>query len=345
MYAAMPRWFILLLIVAGCATSPAAAPVHSDTTSHTDALLEARLQRLIAGFGGDVGIYVRHLRTGATVAINADEVYPTASLIKVPLLLTLFDQVERGVIDLDARLPYPDTLTYAYTEVSDVVGYMQPGDTLPLSQLAFLMLATSDNLASLWIQALVGGGAVVNEWLATHGFPQTRVNSRTPGREDARTQYGWGQTTPREMAQALVLIREGRAVTPRASERMYRMLTNSFWDAEALSQLPPTVQAASKQGFVSRSRSEVLLVNAPSGDYVLAIITKNQIDTSAGHDNEGFRLIRAVSRAVYEHFEPRDPWRPGRHGFREGPSSAYTSLVIHTVPPMESHHGKATSDI
>lgn len=91
---------------------------------------------------------------------------------------------------------------------------------------------------------------------------------------------------------------------------MYRMLSGSYWNAEALSQIPPTIQAASKQGFVDRSRSEVLLVNSPGGDYVLAIITKNQTDTSYDRDNEGHRLIRAVSRAVYEHYNPDDPWRP-----------------------------------
>jgi beta-lactamase class A len=168
----------------------------------------------------------------------------------------------------------------------------------------------SDNVAALWLQALVGGGEAVNRWLDANGFPDTRVNSRTPGREDARSRYGWGQTTPREIARALVMMREGRAVSPRASEAMYRMLTNSYWKHVALSQLPPTVQAASKQGFVDHSRSEVLLVNAPHGDYVLAVITGNQADTSYTQDNEGWRLIRAVSRIVYQHFEPRDAWRP-----------------------------------
>jgi beta-lactamase class A len=253
---------------------------------------------------------VRHLPSGAAVAINADSVFPTASMIKVPILLTLFEQVERGRFDLEARIAYPDTLTYRYVEATDVVGYMQPGDTLPLREVAFLMLSVSDNLASLWIQALVGGGAAVNEWMAAHGFAQTRVNSRTPGREEARSRYGWGQTTPREIGEALVMIREGRAVSPRASEQMYRMLTKAYWDDFGLSQLPPAVQAASKQGFVDRSRSEVLLVNAPGGDYVLAVITRDQADESYELDNEGHRLIRAVSRAVYEHFNPSDPWRP-----------------------------------
>jgi beta-lactamase class A len=291
------------------------APLHAQGAApamRTDTALTARLQRLVQGFGGDVGIYVRHLGSGAGVEIRADEVFPTASMIKVPILLTLYDQAEHGKVNLDARVAYPDTLHYRYGEATDVVGYMAAGDTLPLSELVFLMLTVSDNFASLWIQGLVGGGAEVNDWLAANGFEQTRVNSRTPGREEARTAYGWGQTTPREIARALVMIREGRAVSPRASQAMYRMLTNSYWKNAALSQLPPTVQAASKQGFVDRSRSEVLLVNAAGGDYVLAVITRNQADTRYTPDNEGTRLIQAVSRAVYEHFNPDDPWRPLR---------------------------------
>ena len=288
-------------------------PLHAQPSAPaawTDPALGARLDSLARGFRGTVGLYVRHLPTGATVAMNADSVFPTASLVKVPILLTLYEEVEQGRLDLDARVPYPDTLHYRYVEATDVAGYMVAGDTLPLSELAFLMLTVSDNVASLWIQALVGGGAAVNEWMAARGFEHTRVNSRTPGREAARTAFGWGQTTPREIAESLVMIREGRAVSPRASEAMYRLLTKTYWDDFGLSQLPPTVQAASKQGFVDRSRSEVLLVNAPGGDYVLAVITKNQVDESYEADNEGHRLIRAVSRAVYEHFNPADPWRP-----------------------------------
>lgn len=274
-------------------------------------MLTARIEELVDGFGGDVGVYARHLPSGATVSLRADEVFPTASLIKIPILLTLYDQAERGLLDLDAAPSFPDTLRYAYAERTDVVAYMAPGDTLPLSELAFLMLSVSDNLASLWIQALVGGGEQVNGWLASHGFSGTRVNSRTPGREREREEFGWGQTTPREMAELLVMIREGRTGVGRAaSEQMYRMLTSTYWRDIAVSQIPPDVQVASKQGFVDESRSEVLLVNSAGGDYVLAVITDNQLDTSHLPDNEGNRLIRAISRAVYTHFNPEERWRP-----------------------------------
>ncbi len=296
----------LLLLVA------LAAPVRAQEIrpgGFADTVLTDRLARLLDGFGGVAGVYVRHLPTGATAEVHADTLFPTASLIKVPILATLFDQTARGLHDLDAVLTYPEALHYKYVETTDVAGYMVPGDTLPLSELVFLMLSVSDNVASLWIQGLVGG-AEVNAWLDAHGFVHTRLNARTPGREASGAIYGWGQTTPREMADLFVRIREGRAVNPQADEQMYRLLTKSYWQGAALSQIPPTVQAASKQGFVDRSRSEVLLVNAPSGDYVLAVITKNQRDTSYALTSEGYRLIRQVSRAVYEHFNPDDPWRP-----------------------------------
>lgn len=263
--------------------------------------LQASLEDRVRDFRGDVGIYVRHLGTGATATIRADTLFPTASMVKLPLLVTLYDQVERGLLDLEARLTYEDSLFYGEKDDDDIVNKMRPGETVTLSKLAFFMISISDNTASLWIQGLVGG-ASVNQWLEEHGFRATRVNSRVEGRRPDWEAYGWGQTTPREMAELLVMIREGRAVSPGASADMYRTLTDIYWDEEALSVLPPTVQVASKQGAVSASRSEVLLVNAPTGDYVLCVITNRQEDRSWEEDNEGFVLLRDISRIVWEHF-------------------------------------------
>ncbi|HZG42563.1 MAG TPA: serine hydrolase, partial [Longimicrobium sp.] len=122
---------LLTLVLA----APARAQQGEPPPERVDPALTARLDSLVRGFRGDVGIYVRHLSTGATVAIDADTVFPTASLIKVPILLTLYEQVAQGRLSLDATVPYPDTLTYRYTEATDVVGYMAAGDTLPLREL------------------------------------------------------------------------------------------------------------------------------------------------------------------------------------------------------------------
>ena len=98
---------------------------------------------------------------------------------------------------------------------------------------------------------------------------------------------------------------------------MYRILTRNYWNDVALSQIPPYVQAASKNGAVDAARSEVVLVNAPHGDYVFCVTTKNQADTSWTPGNEGWTLIRNVSRVLWQHFEPDAGWQPaaGAHGF------------------------------
>ncbi len=282
-----------------------------------DKALEAKLQALANAVQGDVGIYVRHLRSGRGAVLRADELFPTASMIKVPILVTLFDQMEHGALRFDTTLTWRDSLRYNGED--DLFDKLRDGATVPLSQVALLMITTSDNAASLWLQSLVGGGAVINSWLAANGFDSTRVNSRTPGRQANRTAMGWGQTTPREMAELIVRIREGKAVSPAAAAEMYRHLTRIYYTGEALSALPPWVQAASKQGAVDRSRSEVVLVNAPSGDYVFSVITRNQQDTTYASENQGYVLLRKVSALLWQTFEPKHPWTPSKDGERFKP--------------------------
>jgi len=55
-----------------------------------------------------------------------------------------------------------------------------------------LMITLSDNTASLWLQHLAGTGVTFNTWLERDGLHQTRVNSRTQGRQAIREKYGWG---------------------------------------------------------------------------------------------------------------------------------------------------------
>ena len=297
----MRRFLALLLL----ATAPLAAQWPA-VERNPD--LEARLAALAGEVDGVVGIYVRHLGTGEGALLRPDELFPTASMIKVPIMLVTFDMIERGALPFDSVLTWADSLRYNGED--DLFDKLQDGAKVPVSKVTMAMITSSDNAASLWLQALVGGGLAINPWLEAHGFDSTRMNSRTPGRRDIWRIYGWGQTTPREIAEMVVAIREGRMVSPAASEAMYRHLTRIYWNGEALSALPPTVQAASKQGAVDRSRSEVVLVNAPHGDYVFSVITREQDDTSWTRDNQGWRLIRAVSALLWRHFEPDLPYAP-----------------------------------
>lgn len=297
----MPRLLpILLLLVL------LSFPVFAQITNKPDAKLTQKLTDVLRGFKGDVGVFVLNLKTGKTVAINADTLFPTASTVKIPIMIGLFDQIQKGKIKYGEEIVYRDSLHYD----DGIVGSLKDGAKLPLSEVVMLMETVSDNTGSLWCQALAGGGTAINAWLDANGFSQTRVNSRTPGRQPFQKQYGWGQTTPRELASLLHYIRQGKAISPNASDRMYRNLCRQYWDGDGLSQLPAEIKVACKNGAVNQSRSEVALVHAPHGDYVFCVMTKNQQDQSWTRDNEGFALLRTVSALLWQHFEPKSTFKP-----------------------------------
>ena len=275
----------------------------------TDVKLNQILTEMAKGFNGDVGIYVKNLKTGKVASLNADTIFPTASMIKVPITCGIFDKIEKGQLAYQTELVYKDSLLY---EGEDILGSFKNDEKIWLSKVLMLMITTSDNTASLWCQYLAGTGTEINQLMEKHGLQHTRVNSRTPGRLVNQKKYGWGQTTPREMAMVLALIRDGKMISEAASERIYRNLTRIYYDHEALSEIPPYVQVASKSGAVNASRSEVVLVNAPHGDYVFCVITKNQKDTSWIHSNEGFVLIRKLSKTLWNYFEPKSKWEPAK---------------------------------
>lgn len=270
----------------------------------TDKQLRAKLQEAVSGFNGNIGIYVKNLRTGKTVSINADTIFPTASIVKVPILLGIMDKIQRGELQYDSSLTYKDSLLY---EGSDILGSFKSGEKILLKKVIMLMLTTSDNTASLWLQSLAGKGTRINEILDSLGLKSTRVNSRTPGRENNRTQYGWGQTTPAEMGTILEKIYRNEIFSAAACERMMRCLGRNYWDEdEAISQIPPTIEVFSKNGCVNASRSEVLLVNAPHNPYIFCIFTKNNKDISWTHENEPWAMARKVSKLLWEYFEPKN---------------------------------------
>ena len=278
----------------------------SATFAQTDKKLTSKLQDAIKGFNGDVGIYVQNLKTGKTVEINADTLFPTASMIKVSIQCGVMDKIEKGELAYNQKLVYRDSLLY---KGEDILGSFKDKDTIELSKAVLLMITMSDNTASTWLQKIVTG-EYINNWLDQNGFKVMRVNSRVKGREAIRAKYGWGVTTPREMCRLFTMIRNGEAVSPAASERMYRNLARIYWDDRSRSQIPPYIQAASKDGSLDEYRSETVLVNAPSGDYVFSVITNNNKDQRWTPDNEACQLIRKVSALLWHYYEPKSEWKP-----------------------------------
>lgn len=274
--------------------------------AQTDQKLERKLQNVASGFHGTVGIYVHNLKTGKTASINADTLFPTASMIKVSIQCGLFDKIEKGELRYNQKLVYRDSLLYPG---EDILGSFKDKDTIQLSKVAMLMITMSDNTASLWLQKLVGG-AYINSWLEQNGFKTMRVNSHVPGRGAMQKVYGWGVTTPYEMCRIFTMIHDGKAVSEAASERMQRNMARIYWDENALSEIPPYVHTLAKHGSINDSRSETVLVNAPHGDYVFSIITKNNKDQSWKPANEADVLIRKVSALLWHDYEPKSKWKP-----------------------------------
>lgn len=273
-----------------------------------DSKLQNKLEEAIKGFNGDIGIYIKNLRTGKTVSINADTIFPTASIVKVPILLGIMDKIHKGELAYDSTFVYKDSLLY---EGEDILGSFKNDEKILLKKVMMLMLTTSDNTASLWLQSLAGKGTRINEILDSLGFIYTRVNSRTPGRENNRTQYGWGQTTPKEIGTIFEKIYRSEIFSAAACDRMMRSLGRNYWDLnEAISQVPPYIEVFSKNGCVNAVRSEVLLVNAPHNPYIFCIFTKNNKDTQWTHDNEAWALARKTSLMLWRYFEPKDKWEP-----------------------------------
>ena len=265
-----------------------------------DKKLQNELQSMVSGYHGDIGIYVKNLRTGKTAVINADTIFPTASIVKVPILLGVADRMNKGELAYDSLLTYKDSLLY---EGSDILGSFKSGEKIALKKILMLMLTTSDNTASLWLQSLAGTGTRINTILDSLGFKDTRVNSRTPGREANRGQYGWGQTTPREMGMLFEKIYRYEVFSQTSSERMLRLLGRNFWDEqEAISVFPPTIEVFSKNGCVNASRSEAMIVNAPGNPFVFCIFTKNNKDTSWTRENEAWTMARKIATYLWEYY-------------------------------------------
>jgi beta-lactamase class A len=267
-----------------------------------DRKLQQKVERLVTGFQGEVGIYIKSLKTGRVVQINADTVFPTASMVKVPILLGIIEKIQSKELSYHQSLIYKDSLLY---EGEDILGSFKNNEKIELSKVLMLMLTTSDNTASLWLQSIAGTGTRINQILDSLGFKSTRVNSRTPGREANRSLYGWGQTTPKEMAAIFEAIYKKQIFGEEGSTKMMRLLSRNYWDEEGLSQIPPTIEVFSKNGAVNASRSEVLLVNAPHHPFIVCIITKNNKDQSWGENNEAWVLTKKLSAMLWNYFEPK----------------------------------------
>jgi beta-lactamase class A len=277
--------------------------------------LERRIEERLRGFPGTFGLFAVHLDTGQTVAVNADTRFPTASVIKVPVMVAVFQQVA------DGRLRKDQLLTLREAEKvggSGVLHSLRAGAQLSVGDLLYLMIAVSDNTATNMLIGLVGTKAV-DDLMAARGFPLTRLYRPTfrGGKADVfpeeEKEFGLGSTTPREMGRLLEGIARGSVVGKAASAEMMALLRKQQ-DRDMIPRRLPEdddVLVASKSGTDSRTgpdgrdgaiRNDVAVVSTPRGRYAIAIFTQGVADLRWGVDNEALVTGAEVSRLVFDHF-------------------------------------------
>ncbi len=284
------------------------------TTAHAESLseLKGRLDGICQVFHGTMG-YSLHFRgkPDQSIEYNGDEAFPTASTIKTAIMCEAMHQIEQGKVKWTQKIPVQGLDDRQ--EGGGYAHYFIPGTSIPLGEWVNLMIMYSDNTATMNLREFLGQKNV-NDWLDAHGIRTTRLLNGKKcdelGLRELQQQWGLGMTTPNDMVKLFELILDNKAGSRASCERMQRILGRQYWDDLTLSQIPPSVRAGSKTGAVDQSRSEVVFVDSPAGQYILAVYTKEQSDQRWVFDNEGDTAIRKVAALIWKHYNPKSAWQP-----------------------------------
>ncbi|MHB0964670.1 MAG: serine hydrolase, partial [Gemmatimonadaceae bacterium] len=228
---------------------------------------------------------------------RGDETFTTASLIKVPVLVALFDLAEKTQLSLDDPV--------VLTDIDKVGGsgelqFLRAPLTLRLWDVAWFMSTLSDNTATNIILDRIKIRRVWQKMEAL-GLPHTKVHSGSMTRiasvaPDSSAKYGLGVTTPNEMAQLFGLMAQGKAVSPSADSTMLRILRNNRDDSK-LARFTYSVRLSHKTGDVDQARTDSGVFYLPAR-VVTCVLTKENEDRRYWHESEGNAVIARIGEAV-----------------------------------------------
>jgi beta-lactamase class A len=266
--------------------------------------LADRLLPLIRAHKGQVAVAVKNLETGESFYHDADAVMPTASLIKVAVMIEAYQQADAGKVQLSEVLTLREE---SKVPGSGVLGkHFSPGATFSLRDAIRLMIGCSDNTATNLVLDRVGIAAV-NRRMRDWGFPSTRLNAKvfrgdTTSVDPERTRrYGLGSTTAREMAGLMEELQVGVRNRPALKQAMLGHLKKNDDKEKFTRFLPEGTVVAHKEGSVRDARTDAGLIHTPGGVVALCVLTAGNEDRRWLLDNAGNLLCARVARAVYDH--------------------------------------------
>lgn len=270
----------------------------------------AQAQRLIDEFSGQAGFFVRNLKTGETLGINPRATFPTASMIKLPILVELFTQVEAGRLSLEEQheVRGPD-----HVGGSGLLRHMSPGLRLPLRDLAYLMMSVSDNTATNLLIDVAGIDAV-NARMRDLGWPGLVLRHKIDFDHAWTEPEHLGVGTPEEFVGLLEQVWRKSILTPAACDEMLRLMGGVGAD-RAGRWLPinpyaaemaahgyatePGVKFAGKTGGLVGVRGQVAAVWNDQIAFILGIMTTGSRDLSWGVDAEGSLFAARLGLLIY----------------------------------------------
>jgi len=294
----------LAVLPAACAAAQGGQSAAPRPRPAVDTLaLRRTLDSLADAHHGTVGYTVLDLDGGVRLSRRGDETFPTASLIKVAILVTVYDLVAQKKLSLDDRLT---VLAIDKVPGSGQLQFLHDGAEITVHDAAWLMSTLSDNTAT---NLLLDRIIIRRVWdkMESLGLHHTKVHSKTFLRSssvamDSSVKYGLGVTTPNEMATLFELLARGRAVSPAADSAMLDILEHNE-DNAMLQRFAGGVRAAHKTGATDAVRTECSLFYLASR-VVACVLTKDNADQRWVIDTEPQVTMARMGEAIVKAWGP-----------------------------------------
>jgi len=264
--------------------------------------LDKRVRAEVGQFKGKVSLYAKNLDTGAVYEFGGNDRVPTASTIKIAIMVEAFSRVAAG------KARWNDELVLRKSKTVGGAGILQEfGDGLRLSlrDAVTLMMILSDNTATNLVIDVLSADAV-NQRMESLGFKETRLMRRVfgggvsaEGKKPENKQFGLGRTTPHEMVLIMEKLDRGEIVSPSASKEMLDLMkreqgTNGIWRDDW------RTPKATKSGALDALRSNVGLIYHARGRIALAITCNEIPEPNWSVDNPALTLMSRLSKTVVE---------------------------------------------
>jgi len=252
--------------------------------------LKTALQQLAAKNAGLIpGVFFVDPNSGAYVELNGTSTFAAASMIKFPVLVAFFQDVDAGKIRLDEMLTLNQEMIGGG---SGDLQYQHPGTKFTALQTATKMITISDNTATNMLIARLGGAAALNQRFQSWGLTVTEIRNPLPDLSGTNT------TSPRDLANLMALVNQGDLMSLRAHDRLLDIMRHTTIDTLLPRGLGQGATIAHKTGDIGSLVGDVGLVDMPSGKRYIAVAMVKR----PHNDSRAQELIRQVSRVTYQVF-------------------------------------------